>query len=138
MSDGLVEWRPGVRTRLHCGASTGATQLCVIEQWCDPGHGAPAHRHHGVEELILVREGAAEVRIAGEVSALGAGDSIRIPPDVWHGFTNPGPGTLRTLAIFATAAAPVEYEHERGVILEVGGSGPEMRDAHRAVRGSEG
>ena len=57
VSEPLVEWRSGVTTRLVCGASTGAAQLCVIEQWCDPGHGAPTHTHHEVEEVILVRRG---------------------------------------------------------------------------------
>ncbi len=134
MNEGLVEWRPGVTTRLHCGASTGATQLCVIEQWCDPGHGAPTHTHHEVEELILVREGTSELWLGEERLQLAAGDSVRIPPHTWHGFTNIGGGALVTIGIFAAAAAPVEYEHEPGVILEVGGVATEMRDPHRAVR----
>ena len=69
---------------------------------------------------------------------LGAGESIVIPPHTWHGFVNTGTDTLGTIAVFAAAAAPVEYEHEPGVILEVGGVGPEMRDPHRAVRARPG
>lgn len=134
MSESLVEWRPGVTTRLVCGASTGASQLCVIEQWCDPGHGAPTHTHHEVEEVILVRQGAAELWVGDRRRRVSAGESIVIPPYAWHGFVNTGADTLSTIAVFAAAAAPVEYEHEPGVILEVGGVGPEMRDPHRAVR----
>ena len=39
---GLVEWREGVRTRLHAAASTGAAQLCVMEQWAEPGRRSPS------------------------------------------------------------------------------------------------
>ena len=136
MSGDLVEWRAGVVTRLHCGASTGATQLCVIEQWCDPGHGAPLHTHHEVEEVLLVREGEAELVLGEARHRVAAGESVRIAPHVWHGFENVGADVLNVVGIFAAAAAPVEYAHEPGVVLEVGGVSPEMRDPHRAVRRS--
>lgn len=134
MTDELVEWRPGVRTRLHAAASTGATQLCVIEQWCDPGTGAPPHTHFGVEETITVLEGAAEFRVDGERSRVEAGETILLPAFSRHGFANTGKGVLHTLAVFAAAAPPVEYEDEPGVVYEVGGVRPDMRDPHRAVR----
>ena len=134
MSDELVEWRAGVRTLLHCGASTGGTQLCVIEQWCDPGQGAPLHTHHEVEEVLLFREGEAEVVLGDERRRVETGDAVRVPPHTWHSFENVGRGTLRVVGVFAAAAAPVEYAHEPGVVLEVGGVAAEMRDAHRAVR----
>ena len=35
------EWRSGVMTRMKASAVNNATQLCMFEQWCDPGHGAP-------------------------------------------------------------------------------------------------
>jgi hypothetical protein len=50
------EWRPGVITQMHVSAQTGARQLCVFEQWCEPGHGAPTHLH-AVEEILHVFEG---------------------------------------------------------------------------------
>ena len=34
-------WRPGVLTRMRISAMTGAAQLCVFEQWCDPGSAHP-------------------------------------------------------------------------------------------------
>jgi hypothetical protein len=39
------QWRPGVLTRMRVSAVTGAAQLCIFEQWCDPGCGAPTHLH---------------------------------------------------------------------------------------------
>ena len=56
------EWRPGVMTQVYVSALNGATQLCVFEQWCEPGHGAPTHLH-AVEEILRVFEGQADVWI---------------------------------------------------------------------------
>jgi len=52
----LEEWRPGVKTRMLASARTGATALCIFEQWVAPGAGAPTHSHP-VEEVLIVREG---------------------------------------------------------------------------------
>src|SRR5207245_10883401 len=69
-----VTWRPGVETRIHVSASRGSTALCVMEQWCAPGAGAPTHTH-SVEEVIAVIAGAADVwidRVTEHVVAGGA------------------------------------------------------------------
>lgn len=129
----LVDWRPGVRTRLHVAGSTGAEALCVMEQLCRPGTGAPPHRHDGVEEVIVVLEGEMRVHVAGEEAQLSSGESVVLPAGSRHGFTNVGTDSLRILAVFAAATPPVEYDGEPGV-LEIGGHGPERRDAHRARR----
>jgi quercetin dioxygenase-like cupin family protein len=131
----IVEWREGVRTRLHAAAQTGAEQLCFFEQWCDPGRGAPAHIHPGVEEAIVVLEGEAELWVGERVTALRAGDSIVVPPGARHGFSNTGVGTLRTLALFASPSPPVVYEEEPGVVFEVGSGRGRRRDAHRTAAG---
>jgi quercetin dioxygenase-like cupin family protein len=134
MTGELVEWRPGVRTRLLAAASTGAQQLCIFEQWSEPGTGAPAHRHPGVEEAVSVLAGDAELWVEDERRRLGPGDTVVVPPDRRHGFTNVGTSTLHTLAVFADPTPPVVYDDEPGVVYEVGGSGSHRRDAHRAVR----
>ncbi len=54
------EWRKGVLTRMRVSAKNGGTQLCLFEQWCEPGHGAPTHLH-AVEEVLHVLEGEADV-----------------------------------------------------------------------------
>jgi quercetin dioxygenase-like cupin family protein len=132
----LVEWRPGVRTRLDAAGSTGAEQLCFMHQFCDPGAGAPAHRHDGVEEAIVVIAGRARFRVDDEEAELEAGESVLIPGGVRHAFTNVGDEVLRIVAVFAAATPPVEYEDEPGV-LEIGSGATERRDAHRAYRNGE-
>lgn len=104
-----------------------------MEQLCDPGAGAPPHRHEGVEEVILVLEGRARIHVGGEETELGAGESVVFPASSRHGFTNVGAGKLRILAVFAVATPPVEYEDEPGT-LEIGGQGSRRRDAHRVER----
>ena len=97
------EWRPGVTTRMRVSAVSGARQLCVFEQWCAPGKGAPTHLH-AVEEVLTVLEGQAEFWIADQEQTLTAGQSMIVPAGVKHGFRNTGAGTLHVLA---TLAAPI-------------------------------
>jgi quercetin dioxygenase-like cupin family protein len=132
-----VEWRPGVQTRLHVSGATGAEQLCLMEQLCLPGTGAPPHRHEDAEEAIVVLAGRAHLHIEDEAAELGTGDTVVIPAGARHGFTNVGDDVLRTLAIFSAATPTVAYEGESAT-LEIGGRGINRRDAHRAYRDDAG
>lgn len=134
----LVEWRPGVRTRLHVSGAAEPASLCVIEQWCDPGLGAPTHTHFEVEEVIAIVEGEAEVWVDDSTATVSAGDSVLLPPHSRHGFRNVGRSTLHTFGIFGAAHPPVCYADEPDTILEVGGRSASMRDPHRAVRTEQG
>ncbi|MGE0848397.1 MAG: cupin domain-containing protein [Hyphomicrobiaceae bacterium] len=97
------EWRPGVMTRMQVSALTGSVQLCVFQQWCDPGKGAPTHLH-AVEEILTVFAGHAEMWIEDERTKLTAGQSILVPAGRKHGFRNIGTDTLH---VQATLAAPI-------------------------------
>ena len=97
------EWRPGVKTRMLASTANGASQLCVFEQWCDPGHGAPTHLH-AVEEVLHVVEGQADVWIGDARATLKAGQLAVVPAGRKHGFSNTGTGVLH---IRSTLAAPV-------------------------------
>ena len=132
----LVEWRPGVRTRLRAGSSLGTGRLSVLEQWHEPACGAPTHTHYDAEELVTVLEGTAEFWIEEERATLLAGDTVVVPPFLYHGFRNAGDGTLHVLAVLSAAEPLVEYAEEAGIVLEIGGRGDVRRDAHRAVRRS--
>ena len=54
------DWRAGVTTRMRVSAQTGSMQLCIFDQWCAPGLGAPTHLH-AVEEVLSVISGRAEI-----------------------------------------------------------------------------
>jgi mannose-6-phosphate isomerase-like protein (cupin superfamily) len=98
------EWRQGVLTRMHISAVTGAMQLCIFDQWCDPGLGAPTHLH-AVEEVLTVMSGSAEIWVGGERSKVGPGQSVIIPAGSRHGFRNIAAEGL--LHVRATLAAPI-------------------------------
>lgn len=133
----LVEWRSGVRTRLHVAAGTEPESLCVFEQWCEPGCGAPTHTHLETEELITVVAGTAEVWVEDERATLAAGDSVLVRPHSWHGFHNNGDTELHIIAALAAAQPLVRYrdEHEQRE-LRGGGATDSMIDARRAIRES--
>ena len=97
------EWRPGVVTQMRVSAQNGARQLCVFEQWCEPGHGAPTHLH-AVEEILHVIEGEAAVWIGETRMTLAPGQLVVVPAGHRHGFSNTGTAVLR---IQSTLAAPV-------------------------------
>ena len=94
-------WRPGVETRMLVSARTGATQLCIFEQWVAPGTGAPTHSHP-VEEVLTVREGEAEMWMDEQRVTVSAGQSLTVPAGRKHGFRNSGSGTLHLHAVLAS------------------------------------
>jgi mannose-6-phosphate isomerase-like protein (cupin superfamily) len=94
------QWRPGVLTRMRISADSGAQELCVFEQWCDPGCGAPTHLHT-VEEILTVLDGRAEIWLGEERATLTAGQSAIVPARQRHGFRNTGDTTLHIEAILA-------------------------------------
>ena len=106
------EWRQGVLTRMIASATTGTSQLCIFEQWCDPGLGAPPHLH-AVEEILTVLEGEAEIMVEDARSLATAGQSVVIPAGRKHSFTNSGTGTLHVRAILASPVFEAAYDDAR-------------------------
>ena len=103
------EWRPGVRTRMQVSALTDAVQLCLLEQFCDPGKGAPTHLH-SVEEVLTVLDGAAEVWVEDERATVTAGQSLLIPAGQKHGFSNVGATVLHVQAVLAAPIFEASFD----------------------------
>lgn len=101
-------WRDGVRTLMTVSAATGASQLTVFEQWCDPGVGAPLHVH-AVEEVLRVLAGRAEIQVGDQLQVMNKGESVIIPAGIAHGFTNMSDDELHTQAILAAPIFEVHY-----------------------------
>lgn len=108
------DWRPGVQTRMRVSATTGAAQLCMFEQWCDPGLGAPTHLH-AVEEVLTVLAGRAEIWLEDGRQTLTAGQSLVVPAGYRHGFKNCGDTTLHVLATLAAPIFEAAYDDEHEV-----------------------
>ena len=129
-----VDWRGGTKTCLHAGQSVGSQQLCVFEQFHEPGGGAPAHRHPELEETVTVLGGRARFVVDGEAAFVDAVSTVIIPAGVEHFFTNVGDRKLWLLAAFPAAVPQVEYSADPGIVLEIAASGGERHDAHRSYR----
>jgi mannose-6-phosphate isomerase-like protein (cupin superfamily) len=105
----VEEWRAGVNTRMRVSAVTGAAQLCIFEQWCEPGCGAPTHLH-AVEEVLTVLEGQAEIWIENKCEAVSVGQSVIVPAGRHHGFRNTGTATLHIQSIIAASIFEASYQ----------------------------
>ncbi len=105
----LETWREGVRTRMQASALLAGHQLCIFEQFCDAGLGAPTHIH-AVEEVLEVMAGRAEIWLGGEKAIVTAGQSVLIPAGMKHGFRNVGEGVLHVRATLAAAVFEASYE----------------------------
>jgi mannose-6-phosphate isomerase-like protein (cupin superfamily) len=106
------EWRPGVLTRMRTSAVNGAGQLCIFEQWCDIGHGAPTHLH-AVEEVLHVLDGQAEVWIGDERATLTANQLVIVSAGRKHGFSNTGSAILHIQSTLASPVFEAAYDDKR-------------------------
>jgi mannose-6-phosphate isomerase-like protein (cupin superfamily) len=106
------EWRSGVLTRMRTSSANGANQLCIFEQWCEVGHGAPTHLH-AVEEVLHVLDGRADVWIGDERATLIAGQLVIVPAGRKHGFSNTGTTVLHIQSTLAAAVFEAAYDDKR-------------------------
>jgi len=90
-------------TRMRVSILAGGRQLCIFDQFCDSGLGAPIHLH-AVEEVLEVIEGTAEIQLGKESAVVTANQSVLIPAGIKHGFRNLERSTLH---VRATLAAPI-------------------------------
>lgn len=97
--------------RLASGSA--AAKLGISIDILAPGkRGCPYHFHHAQEEAFVILEGEGSLRVAGEMLALVAGDTVFIPPgpDYPHQIVNTSAAPLKYLSI-STRESPeiVEY-----------------------------
>jgi len=59
-----------------------------------------AHRHREIEETFYVRSGALEFLLGDTVTTLTAGDFVRVPPGVRHGYANVSGAEVELLVSF--------------------------------------
>jgi mannose-6-phosphate isomerase-like protein (cupin superfamily) len=103
------QWRDGVMTRMRVSALVQSRQICIFEQYCEPGLGAPMHLH-AVEEVLEVMAGTAEIQLRDSRIVLTANQSVVIPAGARHGFRNIGTGTLHVRATMAAAIFEAAYD----------------------------
>ncbi len=101
-------------TILLSGKDTNG-RYCLIDMHIPPGGGPPPHRHD-FEESFTLLAGEIEATFRGEKSVVKAGETLSIPANAPHSFTNASKETVRLLCLcapsgqeefFAQVGAPV-------------------------------
>jgi quercetin dioxygenase-like cupin family protein len=77
-------------------------RYCLIDMHIPPSGGPPPHRHDFEESFILL-EGEIEATFRGEKSVVRTGQTLHIPANAPHSFTNASEQTVRLLCICAPA-----------------------------------
>lgn len=95
------------RTLRFEGAAHGS-HVSFFLVTADPGQGPGLHRHP-YDETWTVLEGEATIDVGEDTIVAHAGDTAVVPPRVWHGFSNTGPGTLRIVCIHASPVMIQEF-----------------------------
>ena len=101
------DWTPGP------GGAQGVSQKVISGRAFCPGFMAalsrvapggefPVHAHHYVH-VFYVLKGAASFSLDGQEIRGGKGTVVRVPPDVAHGYRNPGPQELLLFVINSPA-----------------------------------
>jgi quercetin dioxygenase-like cupin family protein len=88
-------------------------RYCVIDMHIPPGGGPPPHRHD-FEESFTVMEGQIEATFRGEKSVVRTSETLSIPANAPHSFTNASDTPARLLCICAPAGQE-EFFAEVGV-----------------------
>jgi quercetin dioxygenase-like cupin family protein len=114
LSRGLTVARPGedqglphiglvgdTYTILVSGQDT-AGKYTLIDMHVPPGGGPPPHRHD-FEEMFTVLDGEVRVTFRGETIVARAGETINVPANAPHSFTNASGAPSRLLCMCAPA-----------------------------------
>lgn len=117
-------------TILLTGADT-AGRYCLIDMHIPPGGGPPLHRHD-FEESFTVVAGEIETTFRGEKLTVHVGQTVSIPANAPHSFTNASGSAARLLCICAPAGQE-EFFAQVGVAVPTRRSTPPQLDpAERA------
>jgi quercetin dioxygenase-like cupin family protein len=88
-------------TILIAGQDT-AGKYTLIDMHVPPGGGPPPHRHD-FEEMFTVLDGEVQMTFRGETRAVRAGETINVPANAPHAFTNAADTPSRLLCMCAPA-----------------------------------
>ena len=84
-------------------------RYCLIDMHVPPGGGPPPHRHD-FEESFTVTSGEIEATFRGESSTVRAGETLHIPANAPHSFTNATDAPVRLLCLCAPAGQEEFFE----------------------------
>lgn len=81
-----------------------STEMTVGRCVLNPGCGNPRHYHPNCSEILVVIKGCIRHTVSGgEEAELAEGDTVTIPPSVWHCATNIGQTEAVLFIAFSSA-----------------------------------
>ena len=90
-------------------------RFCLIDMHVPPGGGPAPHRHDFEESFILL-SGEIEATFRGEKTVVRAGETLHVPANAPHAFTNASKEAARLLCICAPAGQE-EFFAQVGVMV---------------------
>jgi len=121
----MTEWHPKV-----WGAEQWLVQTelytCKI-LWLEPDFQCSLHRHLVKDETFRVLSGEVKLEVGDETRLLRARDSVRVPPGVWHRFSNHRYGVVAQILEVSTHHDEADVERREpsrrtsGTGAEIGG-----------------
>ncbi len=112
-------------TILLAGTDTNG-RYCLIDMHIPPGGGPPPHRHD-FEDSFTLLEGEIEATCRGEKTTVHTGQTVSIPANAPHSFTNAAESAARLLCICAPAGQE-EFFAQVGVPVPTRRSTPPALD----------
>ena len=100
-----------VNKRLISADTVGARSLEMILGVASKGHGAHAHFHPGIEQVVYLLEGRALAEVDGQSKELGPGEVVFFPAGVAHVFT----ATTDTVKCLVIYSPPYGEDPNKGV-----------------------
>ncbi len=119
-------------TILVSGSDT-AGRYTLIDMLVPQGGGPPPHRHD-FEEMFTVLEGEIEVTFRGETTTVRAGETVNVPANAPHRFTNAAASPARLLCMCTPAGQEEFFARDRrpGSHPHLAGSRARSRHQSRA------
>jgi quercetin dioxygenase-like cupin family protein len=102
-----ARWRSGRGHGPSTGARSSGSSVLEVPEGCR----LPRHTD-SAEETVVVVAGTAEVILDGDRARLGPGGVALIPADAPHEVRNAGSGSLRFVAVYASAEVLTRYADE--------------------------
>jgi len=108
-------------------------RYCLIDMHI-PQHGGPPPHRHDFEETFTVLEGAIEATFRGQKSLVEAGETLHIPANAPHSFTNTQPEPARLLCTCSPAGQEEFFLLIGDLVPTRTAPPPAMDDAGKAAR----
>lgn len=104
----------GILMTFHAFPDEVMDKYCLVDAVVPPGLGAPPNSHAGETESFVVIDGEVEFMIDGNVTQVGAGQSVVIPDGAVHAFSAKGDRPARVLILNAPGQMHAQFFTELG------------------------